>query len=349
LTTSFTMFGFVDGNACRANARKDLVAVLMKSKKLKKCTLAEAEGAIRAVGLDKHAARDHIVAERGRTAAQDVAAAEAADAAAAAAAQSSAADAAAADAAISGDERRCLESLFGADAVRLLPGGHTIEITVHGQMDVTLRALPAACFYEVLAPALGEAAEAELSAAACAVAGAAPATGSAAAAAGGTVDMPVVRCAKFLAAEAEALVGAADAAAADAADMPEQVSRELRQQNKMMRAVAKGNRAPPPSPAHSSLPAKSSLPGPSILKNGAAGATGAGAGAAGAHAADEAMARALQHGASDEALARALSQQLAVEQQEQDSLAAARALQQEEQQRHTDGDEKLARSIAKGE
>jgi hypothetical protein len=339
------MFGFVDGNTCRANARKDLVAVLMKSKKLKKCTLAEAEGAIRAVGLDKHAARDYIIAARGRTAAQDAAAAEAADAAAAAAAQSSAADAAAADAAISGDERRCLESLFGADAVRLLPGGHTIEVTVHGQMDVTLRALPAACFYEVLAPALGGAAEAELSAAACAVAGAA------AAAVGGTTaeaDMPVVRCAKFLAAEAEALAGAADAAAADAADMPEQVSRELRQQNKMMRAVAKGNRAPPPSPAcyACSSPAKSSLPGPSILKNGAAAGA---AGAAGAHAADEeALARALQHGASDEALARTLSRQLALEQQEQDALLAARVLQEEQQQRHTDGDEKLARSIAKG-
>ena len=42
----------------------ELVALLMKSKKLKTCTLAEAEGAIRAVGLDKHAARDFIAAAR---------------------------------------------------------------------------------------------------------------------------------------------------------------------------------------------------------------------------------------------------------------------------------------------
>jgi hypothetical protein len=47
-----------------SRATKELVAVLMKSKKLKTCTLAEAKGAIHAVGLDKHAARDFIVAAR---------------------------------------------------------------------------------------------------------------------------------------------------------------------------------------------------------------------------------------------------------------------------------------------
>ena len=86
-------------------ATQKLMALLMKSKKLKTCTVTEAQDAIRAVGLDKDAARDFILAARkqqgggGAGAVEAVADGDAGDEARAAAAEVKRADLAAAVAA----------------------------------------------------------------------------------------------------------------------------------------------------------------------------------------------------------------------------------------------------------